>query len=207
MQNEIKRRLLLGRQVMTNLDSILKSRDITLPTKVHLVKTMVFPVVMYGCESWTIKKAEHWKKWCFWTVVLEKTLESPLDCKEIQPVHPKRRSVLGIHWKGSCWSWNSSTLATSWEELTHLKRPWCGEGLRARGEGDDRGWDGWMASPTQQTWVWVNSGSWWWTERPGMLQSVGSQRVGHEWATELRLFPNFQKCLHHIVFSNKITHI
>ena len=85
----IKRRLLLGRKVMTNLDSILKSRDITLPTKVHLVKAMVFPVVMYGCESWTVKKAERRKNWCFWTVVLEKTLESPLDCKEIQPVHPK----------------------------------------------------------------------------------------------------------------------
>ena len=83
--HEIKRRLLLGRKVMTNLDSILKSRDITLPTKVRLVEAMVFPVVMYGCESWTVKKAEHRR--CFSTVVLEKTLESPLDCKEIQPVH------------------------------------------------------------------------------------------------------------------------
>ena len=82
--HEIKRRLLLGRKVMTNLDSILKSRDITLPTKVHLVKAMVFPVVMYGCESWAVKKAEHQRM-----EVLEKTLESPLDCKEIQPVHPK----------------------------------------------------------------------------------------------------------------------
>ena len=87
--HEIKRCLLLGRKVMTNLDSILKSRDITLPTKVHLVKAMVFPVVTYGCESWTMKKAECRRIWCFWTVVLEKTLESPLDCKEIQPVHPK----------------------------------------------------------------------------------------------------------------------
>ena len=86
---EIKRHLLIGRKVMTNLDSIYESRDITLPTKVHLVKAMVFPVVMYGCESWT---KEGWvlKNWCFWTVVLEKTLESPLDCKVIQPVHPKR---------------------------------------------------------------------------------------------------------------------
>ena len=82
--HEIKRRLLLGRKVMINLDGIFKSRDITLPTKVCLVKAMVFPVVMYGCESWTVKKAER-----FWTVVLEKTLEGPLDCKEIQPVHPK----------------------------------------------------------------------------------------------------------------------
>ena len=87
--HEIKRCLLLGRKVMTKLDSILKSRDITLPTKVHLVKAMVFPVIMYGCESWTIKKAEHRRIDCFWTVVLEKTLESPLDCKEIRPVHPE----------------------------------------------------------------------------------------------------------------------
>ena len=85
--HEIRRRLLLGRKVMTNLDSIFKSRDITLPTKVRLVKAMVFPVVMYGCESWTVKKAKRWRIWCFWTVVLEKTLESPLDYKEIQPVH------------------------------------------------------------------------------------------------------------------------
>ena len=96
--HKIKRCLLLRRKAMTNLDSTLRSRDITLPTKVHLVKGMVFPIVMYGCERWTIKKAEQKKKkkeswalknWCFWTVVLEKTLESPLDCKEIQPVHPK----------------------------------------------------------------------------------------------------------------------
>ena len=87
--HETKRCLLLGRKTMTNLDSMLKNRDITLLTKVHLVRAMVFPVVMYGCESWTIKKAEHHKNWSFWTVVLEKTLESPLDYKEIQPVHPK----------------------------------------------------------------------------------------------------------------------
>ena len=86
--HEIKRCLLLGRKVMTNLDSILKSRDITLPTKVHLVKAMVFPVVMYGCES-NYKESWMQKNWCSWTVVLEKTLESPLDCKEIHPVHPK----------------------------------------------------------------------------------------------------------------------
>ena len=87
--HEIKRCLLLGRKVMTNLDNILKSRDIYLPTKVHLVKAMVFPVVIYWCESWTVKKAECQKKWCFWTVALKKTLESLLDCKEFQPVHPK----------------------------------------------------------------------------------------------------------------------
>ena len=87
--HEIKRRLLLGRKFMTNLDNILKSRDITLPTKVRLVKATVFPVVMYGCESWDCKESWVQKNWCFWTVVLEKTLESPLDCKEIQPANPK----------------------------------------------------------------------------------------------------------------------
>ena len=84
-----------------------------------------------------------------------------------------------------CWSQNSSTLATSFEELTHWKRLWCWEGLGAGAEGDDRGWDGWMTSLTWWTWVWVNSGSWWWTGRPGVLQFMGSQRVGHNWAAEL----------------------
>ena len=181
---EIKRCLLLGRKVMTNLDSIFKSRDITLPTKVHLVKAMVFPAVMYGCELYC-KESWTQKNWCFWTVVLENTLESPLDCKEIQPVHPKGRSVLGVHWRDWCWSWNSNTLATWWEKLTHWKRPWCWERLRAGVEGEDRGCDGWMASLTQWIWVWVNSGSWWWTGRPGMLQFLGSEIVGHHWATEL----------------------
>ena len=102
------------------------------------------------------------------------------------PASPSwRRKVLGVHWKDWCWSWNSNTLATSCEELTHWKRPWCWEGLGTGGEGDDRGWDGWMASPTQWAWVWVNSRSLRWTGRPGMLQFMGSQRVGHDWATEL----------------------
>ena len=100
------------------------------------------------------------------------------------PTSPSERgSVLGVHWKDWCWSWNSNTLATWCEDLTHLKRPWCWERLRAGGEGDDRRWDGWMASLTQWTWVWVNSGSWWWTGRPGMLQFMGSQRVRQDWAT------------------------
>ena len=134
---------------------------------------------------WELDYKESWvpKNWCFWTVVLEKTLESPLDCKEIQPVHPKGL-VLGVHWKDWCWSWNSNTLAIWCEELTHLKRPWCWERLKAGGEGEDRGWDGFMASPTQWIWVWVNSGSWWWTGRPGMLRFIGSQRVRHDWTTE-----------------------
>ena len=101
-----------------------------------------------------------------------------------------RRSALGLLWKEWCWSWNSSALATSCEELTHWKRLWCWEGLRAGGEGDDRGWDGWMTSLT--LWVWVNSGSWWWTGRPGVLRFMGSQRVGHDWATEL----NWTELLH-----------
>ena len=145
---EIKRRLLLGRKVMTNLDIILKSRDITLPTKVRLVKAMVFPAVMYGCESWTVWKAECWRidafeLWCW-------------------------RRLLRVPW----------TARRSNQSI--LK-----EGLGAGGEGDNRGWDGWMASPTRWTWVWVNSGSWWWTGRPGGLRFMGSQRVGHDWATEL----------------------
>ena len=173
------RHLLLGRKVMANLDSILKSRDITLPTKFHLVKAMVFPVVMYGCESWTIKKAENR---CFWTVVLEKSLESPLDCKEIQPVHLKgNQSWIFI---GRIDAEDETPFATWCKELNHLKRPWCWERLKAGGEGDDRGWDGWMPSPSQWTWVWVNW-SWWWTGRPGVLESMGSQRVGHDWSTEL----------------------
>ena len=96
-----------------------------------------------------------------------------------------RRSVLGVYWKDWCWSWNSNTLATWCEELTHLKRPWCWEGLKAGGEGDNRSWDDWMASPTQWTWVWASSRSWWWTGKPGVLQSMGLQRTGHDWETEL----------------------
>ena len=102
------------------------------------------------------------------------------------PTSPSwRRSVLGVHWKDWCWSWNYNTLATSCQELTRWKRPWCLEGMGAGGEGDDRGWNDWMASPTQWAWVWVNSGSWWWPGRPGMLRFRGSQRVGHDWVTEL----------------------
>ena len=129
-------------------------------------------------ESWAPKN------WCSQTVVLEKTLESPLDCREIKPVNPKENQSWIFNWKDWCWSWNSNTLATWCEELTHWKRPWCWERLKV-GEGDDRGWDGWMASPTQRTWVWMDSRSWWWTGRPGVLQFMGSQRVRHDWATEL----------------------
>ena len=96
-----------------------------------------------------------------------------------------RKSVLNIQWKDWCWSWIPILLATWFEELTHLKRPWCWERLKSGGEGGDRGWDGWMASPIRWTWVWVSSASWWWTRRLGMLQSMGLQRVPQAWMTEL----------------------
>ena len=169
---------------MTNLDSILKSRDTTLPTKVRLVKAMVFPVVMYGCESWTVKKAERrridaFELWC-WRKLLRVSWTARRSNQSI---------LKGVRWKDWCWSWNSNTLATSCGELTHWKRPWCWEELGAGGEGDDRGWDGWMASPPRWAWVQVNSGSLWWTGKPGMLRFMGSQRVGHNWAIELTDWP------------------
>ena len=164
---------------MTNLDSIWKSRDITLPAKVHLVKGNRFS--SSHVWMWQMDYTESWapKNWCFWTVVLEKTLESPLDCKEIQPVHPKgdqswifigrtdAEAETPILWPPDVKSW------LIW------KKPWYWERLKTGGEGNDRRWDGWMASPTQWTWVWVNSG------RPGVLRFMVQQRVGHDWATEL----------------------
>ena len=165
---------------MTNLDSILKSRDITLPTKVHLVKAMVFLVVMYGCESWTVKKAESWKIDAFELWSWRRLLRVPWAArrsnqsilKEISPGCSLEGLMLKLQYFGHLMS------------LTHWKRPWCWEGLGA-GKGYDRGWDGWIASLTRWTWVWVNSGSWWWTGRPDVLRFMGSQRVGHDWATEL----------------------
>ena len=145
---------------------------------------MVFPVILYGCESWTIKKAECWRidafeLWCWrrllrvsWTA--RRSNQSIL--KEISPEYSLEGLMLKL---------KLITLATWCKELTHWKTPWCWEGLKARGEGDNRGWDGWMASMTQWTWVWVNSGSWWWTGRPGVLQSMGFRRVRHNWVTEL----------------------
>ena len=172
---------------MTSLDSILKSKNITLPTNIHLAMAMVFPVLTYWRENWTIKKAEHRRTdalewWCWrrllrvpWTTRGSK--QSIL--KEISPEYSLEGLILKliVHY-----------FATWCKEVTHLKRPWCWERLRAGGEKDDRGWDGWMASPTQWTWVWVDSGSWWWTGRPGMLQPIGSQRVGHDWMTELNWY-------------------
>ena len=122
----------------------------------------------YGFSSshvwmWELDYKESWvpKNWCFWTVVFEKTLESPLDCKEIQPVHPKGDQSWVFIGGPDAEAETPILLATWCEELTHLKSPWCWERLRAGGEADIRGWDGWMASPTQWTWVWVDSGSWW----------------------------------------------
>ena len=181
--HEIKWHLLLGRKVMTNLDSIFKSRDITLPTEVPLVKAMVFPVVMYGCESWTVKKAEWWRIDAFELWCWRRLLRVPWTARRSNQSILK--STLGFLWREWCWSWNSITLATWCEELTHWKRLWCWEGLGAGGEGDVRGWDDWMASLTRWRRVWVNSRSWWWTGRPGVLQFMGLQRVGHDWATEL----------------------
>ena len=113
------------------------------------------------------------------------SLESPLDCKEIQPVHPKGNQSWIFTRRTDAWSCNSNTLATWFEELTVWKRPWCWERLKAGEEGDDRGWDGLMTSLTHWNWVWTSSGSWWWTGKPGMLQSMGSQRARHDWVTEL----------------------
>jgi len=163
--HEIKRRLLLGRKAMTNLDSILKSCGFS--------GSHVWMWKLDYKENWVIKNC------CFWTVVLEKkTLESPLNCKEIQPVHPKGNQswiFIGrtdaetlILWPPDAKNW------LIWKD-------WCWERLKAGGEGDNRGWDGWMASLTLWTWVWASSRSWWRTRKPGVLQSTGSQRVEHYW--------------------------
>ena len=170
---------------MTKLDSILKSRDITLLTKVHLVKAIVFPIVMFECE---LDHKESWalKNWCFWTMVLEKTLKSPLDCKEIQLVHPKgnqswifigrtdAEAETPILWPPDVKNWLIG------------KDPDAGEDWRQEEKGM-RKWDVWMSSLTRWTWVWTSSGSWWWTGRPGLLQSMGSQRVRGDRSTELNL--------------------
>ena len=154
----------------------------------------------YGLSSghvrmWELDCEENWalKNWCFWTVVLEKTLESPLDCKEIQPVHPKRNES---------WVFIGRTDAEAETPILcppHVKswligkRLWCWAGLGAGREGDDRGWDGWLASPTRWTWVWVDSGSWWWTGSPGVQRFMGWQRAGHDWVDWTELNTNLPK--------------
>ena len=168
---------------MTNIDNVLKSRDITLPTRVCLVKAMVFPVVMYGCESWTLNKAKGWitdavELWCWrrllrvpWTA--RRSNQSIL--KEISPEYSLEGLMLKLKFQyfGHL-MWRTDSLG---------KTLMLGE-IGAGGEGDYRGWDGWMASLTRWTWVWASSGKWWWTGRPGVLQSMGSQRVGHDWGTD-----------------------
>ena len=148
------------------------------------VKAMVFPVVMYGSESWTIKKAEcrridAFELWCW-----RRLLRDPWTARRSNQSILKEIS-LGCSLEALMLKLKLQYFGHWCEELTHLKRSWCWERLRTGGEGDDRGWDGWMASPTQWTWVWLDSGSWWWTGRPGMLQFMGSLRVGHDGATEL----------------------
>ena len=152
--HKIIRRLLLGRKAMTNLETILKSRGITLLTKVHIVKAMLFPVVIYRCESWTIKKAkcqiiDAFELWCWRRFLRVPWIAQRLNqsLKEISPEYSLERLMLKLQ-----------TLVTWCEEPNHWKRPWCLERLKAKGEGGDRGWDGWMASSTQWTWVWASSG-------------------------------------------------
>ena len=154
--HEIRRWLFLGRRAITNLDSVLKSRDITLPTKVHIVKAMVFPVVTYGCEG--CKEGIAPKNWCFWTVVLEKILKVPWTARRSnQSILREGISILNTHWKDWCWSWSPSILVIWCKEPTYWKCPWCWERLKA-GEESIRGWDGWMASLVQRTWTWANQG-------------------------------------------------
>ena len=137
---------------------------------------------MYECEIWTIKKAERWRidafeLWCWRLLRVPWTARrsNPSILKEISPEYSLEGLMLKL---------KLQYFGTWCKELTHLKRPWCWERLRSGGEGDNRGWDGWMASPTQWTWIWGSSRSWWWTGKPGMLQSVGSQIVRHDWVTE-----------------------
>ena len=182
--HEIKRHLLFWRKAMTNLESILKSRDITLLRKVHLFKAMVFPVAIYGCESWTIKKAEHQRvdafKLCCWRRPLRvpwtarRSTQSIL--KEISPEYSLGGLMLKLklQYVGHL-MWRTDPFGKT---LMLGKIEGVGGG---QGEEDDRGGDGW----TLRTWVWVNSRSWWWTGKPGVLQSIGSQRVRHDWVTEL----------------------
>ena len=146
---------------------------------------MVSPVVMFSSKSWELNPKEHQKPYAFELWCWRRCLRVPWTARKsnqsiLNEINPEYS--LEICW---CWNWRSNTLATWFEELTHLKRPGCWERSNVEGEVDDKGWDDLMASPTQRTWVWGSSGSWWWTGGPGMLQSMGSQRVGHDWVTEL----------------------
>ena len=182
--HEIKRRLLLGRKVMTNLDSILKSRDITLPTKIHLVKTMVFPVVMYGCEIWTVKNSECWRIDAFELCCWRRLLRVPWTARRSNQSILKEISP-AISLEGMVLKLKLQYFGHLMRRVDSLEKTLMLGGIGGRRRRDDRGWDGWMASLTLWTWVWVNFGSWWWTRRPGMLRFMVSQRVGYDWATEL----------------------
>ena len=168
---------------MTNLDSIFKSRDITLPTKVRLAKATVFTVAMYGCESWTVKRAERWRidafELWYWRRLLRVPWTARRSNQSILKISP------GCSLEGMMLKLKLQYFGHFMWRVDSLQKTLMGKGLGAGGEGHNRGWDGWMASPTRWTWVWVNSGSWWWTGRPGVLQFMGSQRVGHYWATKL----------------------
>ena len=181
---EIKRCLLLGRKIMTNLDSILKSRDITSPTKVSLVKAMVFPVSCVDVRVGLWRKLSTKELMLLNCGVGEDSWESlGLQGDPISPFW--RRSALGFLWKEWCLKLKLQYCGHLMRIVDSLEKTLMLGGIGGRGEGDNRGWDGWMASLTRWTWVWVNSGSWWWTGRPGGLWFMGSQRVRHNWAPEL----------------------
>ena len=170
---------------MTKLDSVLKSRDTTLLTKFHLVKAMVFPVVMYGCESWTIKKAEHGRTDAFKLWYWRRLLRAPWTARSNQSILKEMNpecSLEGLMLK-------LNTLATWCKQPTDSKRCWCWERLSARGEGGNIRWDGWLVSLTQWTWVWANSRREWRTGNPDLLQFMGSQRFGHNSMTEQQQQP------------------
>ena len=178
--HEIKRCLLLGRKAMTNLDSIFKSRDIPLPTKVCLVKVMVFPMVMYGCESWTVKKAECWRIDAFELWCWRRLLRVPWTARRsnqsiLKESNPKGNQSLIFIGRTDA---EAETPILCPPHMKNCKSPWCWERLKTGGEGDNRGWHGCMVLPTGWTWVWASSGSWWWTGKPGVLQSMGSKESG-----------------------------
>ena len=181
--HEIKRRFLLERKVMTNLDSIFKSRDITLPTKVRLVKAMVFPVVTYGCESWNMKKAERWRIDAFELWCWRKLLRVPWTARRSNQSILKETSP-GCSLEGLMLGLKLRYFGHLMRRVDLLEKTLMLGGIGLGGEGDGRGWDGWVASPTWCTWVWANSRRWWWRGRPGVLRFMGLQRVGHDWVTE-----------------------
>ena len=181
---EIKRHLLLGRKVITKLDSISKRRDITLPTKVRLVKAMVFTVVVHESESCCIRRAEPWRIDAFELWGWRRLLRVPWTTRRSnQPILEEISPEFSL--EGLMVKLKLQYFGHLIQKTDSFKRPWCCDKLKAGREGNDGGWDGWIASPTQWTWVWVNSMCWWWTGNPGMLQSMGSQRVGHDWVTEI----------------------